>query len=78
MRLDKWCAKTFDIPIRPKNNAPTVGPGIKSIPCWKVATGHACWLHFADSVNIIRSPVAEPAYSRIYWRGVYYPLAVRC
>jgi hypothetical protein len=35
---------------------------------WKVG-GDAYWLRFDDTVNVIRSPIADDAYSRIYWSG---------
>ena len=31
--------------------------------------GNAYWLRFTDKVDVIRSPIADDAYSRIYWSG---------
>ena len=44
------------------------GHNINSIHLWKVG-GNAYWLRFADTVNVIRSPIADDSYSRIYWSG---------
>ena len=30
---------------------------------------NAYWLRFASKVDVIRSPIADDAYSRIYWSG---------
>ena len=44
------------------------GHNIEAIHQWKVGAS-AYWLRFADRVNVIRSPIADDSYSRIYWSG---------
>lgn len=44
------------------------GQNIESIHRWKVGAS-AYWLRFASQVNVIRSPIADDSYSRIYWSG---------
>ena len=44
------------------------GNNIEAIHRWNVGAS-AYWLRFADRVNVIRSPIADDAYSRIYWSG---------
>ena len=44
------------------------GNNIEAIHRWNVGAS-AYWLRFADKVNVIRSPIADDAYSRIYWSG---------
>lgn len=44
------------------------GNNIEAIHRWNVGDS-AYWLRFADRVNVIRSPIADDAYSRIYWSG---------
>lgn len=47
-----------------------MGAFIKSVYLWRVGTGgDDYWLRFKDDVDIIRSPIADDAYSRIYWSG---------
>jgi len=67
MRLDSGVLK----PLNGYTTGATLeltGHNINSIHLWKVG-GSAYWLRFADSVNVIRSPIADDAYSRIYWSG---------
>jgi hypothetical protein len=44
------------------------GHNINAIHLWNV-NDEAYWLRFADKVNVIRSSIADDAYSRIYWSG---------
>lgn len=44
------------------------GNNIEAIHRWNVGAS-AYWLRFADKVDVIRSPIADDAYSRIYWSG---------
>ena len=67
MRLDSGVLK----PLNGYTTGATLaltGHNINSIHLWKVG-GNAYWLRFADNVNVIRSPIADDAYSRIYWSG---------
>ena len=67
MRLDSGVLK----PLNGYTTGATLaltGHNINSIHLWKVG-GNAYWLRFADTVNVIRSPIADDAYSRIYWSG---------
>jgi len=67
MRLDSGVLKPLNGYTQGDTLALT-GHNINSIHLWKVG-GDAYWLRFADSVNVIRSPIADDAYSRIYWSG---------
>ena len=67
MRLDSAVLK----PLNGYTTGATLeltGHNINSIHLWKVGV-NAYWLRFADKVNVIRSPIADDAYSRIYWSG---------
>ena len=44
------------------------GHNINAIHLWKV-NSNAYWLRFTDKVDVIRSPIADDSYSRIYWSG---------
>ena len=44
------------------------GHNINAIHRWDV-NNNAYWLRFTDKVDVIRSPIADDAYSRIYWSG---------
>ena len=44
------------------------GHNINAIHRWDV-NNNAYWLPFASKVDVIRSPIADDAYSRIYWSG---------
>ena len=44
------------------------GQNIEAIHQWKVGAS-AYWLRFTDKVDVIRSPIADDNYSRIYWSG---------
>lgn len=44
------------------------GHNINAIHLWDV-NNNAYWLRFAAKVDVIRSPIADDAYSRIYWSG---------
>jgi len=67
MRLDSGVLKPLNGYTQGATLALT-GHNINSIHLWKVG-GSAYWLRFADNVNVIRSPIADDAYSRIYWSG---------
>lgn len=67
MRLDSAVLKPLNGYTQGATLALT-GHNIDSIHLWKVG-GNAYWLRFADNVNVIRSPIADDAYSRIYWSG---------
>jgi len=69
MRLDSGVLK----PLNGYTTGATLaltGHNINSIHLWKVG-GDAYWLRFADNVNVIRSPIADDSYSRIYWRNKF-------
>lgn len=44
------------------------GAEIASIYLWRV-NADEYWLRFEDQVSVIRSPIADDSYSRIYWSG---------
>ena len=44
------------------------GHNINAIHLWDV-NNNAYWLRFAAKVDVIRSPIADDSYSRIYWSG---------
>ena len=44
------------------------GHNIEAIHLWSVG-GNDYWLRFQDKVSVIRSPIADDSYSRIYWSG---------
>lgn len=44
------------------------GHSIAAIHLWSVG-GSDYWLRFQDAVSVIRSPIADDSYSRIYWSG---------
>lgn len=44
------------------------GHDISAIYLWRTG-GSQYWLRFANAVNVIRSPIADNAYARIYWSG---------
>lgn len=44
------------------------GHNIAAIHLWSVG-GNDYWLRFQDAVSVIRSPIADDSYSRIYWSG---------
>lgn len=44
------------------------GHNIQSIHLWSIG-GNDYWLRFQDKVSVIRSPIADNSYSRIYWSG---------
>lgn len=44
------------------------GHSIQAIHLWSVG-GNDYWLRFQDAVSVIRSPIADDSYSRIYWSG---------
>ena len=44
------------------------GHNINAIHRWDV-NNNAYWLRFTDKVDVIRSPIADDNYSRIYWSG---------
>ena len=44
------------------------GNNIEAIHRWNVGAS-AYWLRFASKVDVIRSPIADDNYSRIYWSG---------
>ena len=44
------------------------GHNINAIHRWNTNVS-AYWLRFADKVNVIRSPIADDEYRRIYWSG---------
>jgi len=44
------------------------GHNILDAYLWRVGDDEY-WLRFADQVNVIRSPIADDAYRRIYWTG---------
>lgn len=44
------------------------GHNINAIHLWDV-NNNAYWLRFTDKVDVIRSPIADDSYSRIYWSG---------
>lgn len=44
------------------------GHNINAIHRWDV-NNNAYWLRFTDKVDVIRSSIADDAYSRIYWSG---------
>ena len=44
------------------------GHNINAIHRWDV-NNNAYWLRFTDKVDVIRSPIADDSYSRIYWSG---------
>jgi hypothetical protein len=67
MRLDSGVLKPLNGYTQGDTLALT-GHNINSIHLWKVGV-NAYWLRFADKVNVIRSPIADDAYSRIYWSG---------
>ena len=67
MRLDSGVLKPLNGYTQGATLALT-GHNINSIHLWKVG-GSAYWLRFADNVNVISSPIADDAYSRIYWSG---------
>lgn len=44
------------------------GHNIQAIHLWSVG-GSDYWLRFQDQVSVIRSPIADDTYRRIYWSG---------
>lgn len=44
------------------------GHSIQAVHLWSVG-GNDYWLRFQDTVSVIRSPIADDSYSRIYWSG---------
>lgn len=44
------------------------GQNIQAIHLWRVGASEY-WLRFQDQVSVIRSPIADDSYSRIYWSG---------
>lgn len=44
------------------------GHNINAIHRWSVGNNDY-WLRFQDAVSVIRSPIADDSYSRIYWSG---------
>lgn len=44
------------------------GHDIKGVFLWRVGDDEY-WLRFPDAVNVIRSPVADDVYRRVYWTG---------
>lgn len=44
------------------------GQNIQAIHLWSVG-GSDYWLRFQDQVSVIRSPIADDTYRRIYWSG---------
>lgn len=44
------------------------GHDIQAIHLWEVGESDY-WLRFQDAVSVIRSPIADDSYSRIYWSG---------
>lgn len=44
------------------------GHSIEAIHLWRVS-GSDYWLRFQDRVSVIRSPIADDSYRRIYWSG---------
>ncbi len=44
------------------------GQNIQAIHLWSVG-GSDYWLRFKDQVSVIRSPIADDTYRRIYWSG---------
>lgn len=68
MRLDSGVLKPLNGYTQGATLALT-GHNINSIHLWKVGVEGAYWLRFADNVNVIRPPIADDSYSRIYWSG---------
>lgn len=59
------------VPLRQDSLVTTLalsGATIADIYLWRVG-GSQYWLRFRDNVRVIRSPIADDAYSRIYWSG---------
>ena len=44
------------------------GHDVASIFKWDVGS-NSYWFRFQDAVSVIRSPIADDAYSRVYWSG---------